>query len=151
MRMNYVSHSVEDTRLLAREQAFELTRNYEGRPIIIALEGELGAGKTTFTQAFAAALGVGDRVKSPTFVLMKQYDLETVPGYHHLYHLDCYRLNNGAELYPLGIQDILENHGNIVLIEWSERVAAILPSGRLVVHIDHIAEHIRNIHIYKKE
>ena len=149
--MIYVSHSVEDTRLLGREQALELTRSYEGSPIVIALEGELGAGKTTFVQAFAAGLGVADRVKSPTFVLMKDYELESTPGYHHLYHLDCYRLNGPSDLYVLGASELLTQFGSIVLVEWAERVAGILPRGHLVVHIDHIAEHIRNIHIYKKE
>ncbi len=143
--MMYVSHSPEDTQRFAREQAMLFTREGEGHPIVIALEGELGAGKTTFTQAFAEALGVHEHVKSPTFVLMKHYHIVGVPKYHTLYHLDCYRLNSSADLLPLGTGDIIHLPGTIILIEWAERVADILPRNHWVVHIDHIAEQERNI------
>ena len=143
--MHYTSHSVEDTRLFAKEQALEFTRKYEGTPLVIALEGELGAGKTTFTQAFAEVLGVKETLKSPTFVLMKQYELHGVPFYSTLYHIDCYRINDVGELHIPGFDEMFRMHGNIVLIEWAERVRAILPNKHLVIHIDHVSEHIRNI------
>ena len=145
--MLYVSHDTGETRRLAGEQARELIKLYGGRPLVIALEGELGAGKTTFVQAFTEVLGVKDKVKSPTFVLMKDYELTGVPGYRHLYHLDCYRLNEAKDLEPLGVKEILNTSGNIILIEWAERVKEILPAKRLVIHIDHITEHTRNITI----
>ena len=146
-RMTYLSHSPEDTQEFARKQALRLVEESSGQPIVIALEGELGAGKTTFTQAFATVLGVHENVKSPTFVLMKHYKLTNVINYHTLYHLDCYRLNNSADLLSLGTSDIIQRAGNIVLIEWAERVADILPKSHWVVHIDHVAEHDRNIKI----
>ena len=146
-RMMYVSQSPEDTQRLAKEQAVLLSKQGEGKPLIIALEGELGAGKTTFTQAFAEALGAAEHLKSPTFVLMKHYSISAVAGYHTLYHLDCYRLNGSADLGPLGVKEILQQEGAIVLIEWAERVADILPRNHWVIHIDHIAEHERNISI----
>lgn len=144
-RMKYVSHSPEETQQFAREQALLLSKQGGGEPLIIALEGELGAGKTTFTQAFAEALGVAEHLKSPTFVLMKHYVLKDVPGYTTLYHLDCYRLNGAADLGPLGVAEIIARPGTIVLIEWAERVADILPRNHWVIHIDHVAEHERNI------
>lgn len=143
----YVSHGTDETQQIARKYAAELITRHHGEPIIIALEGELGAGKTTFTQAFIAALGVEERVKSPTFVLMKEYPLMATPGYHALYHLDCYRLRDSKDLIPLGIEKILMTKGVIVLIEWAERVEDILPRNKIVVHIDHIAEQTRNIKI----
>ncbi|MEK9158299.1 MAG: tRNA (adenosine(37)-N6)-threonylcarbamoyltransferase complex ATPase subunit type 1 TsaE [Patescibacteria group bacterium] len=146
--MNYVSHSPEDTQLFAREEAWRLTRELEGEPIVIVLEGELGAGKTTFAQAFAEALGVRDHIKSPTFVVMKNYHIDGTPGYKEFYHLDCYRLNEASDLIKLGGEEIMYEPGNIVLIEWAERVSAILPEKHLVVHIDHIAEHKRNINTH---
>ena len=146
--MTYLSPSPEDTQKFAHEQAIELTREGDGKSIVIALEGELGAGKTTFTQAFAEALGVHERLRSPTFVLMKHYTIKPITNNQQLttlYHLDCYRLKDSKDLEPLGIEDILNNPKNIVLIEWAERVADILPRNHWVVHIDHIAEQERNI------
>ena len=148
-RMTYLSHSPEDTQNFARLQALRFVKESVGEPIIIALEGELGAGKTTFTQSFASALGIHEHVKSPTFVLMKQYQLINVVNYHTLYHLDCYRLNTSVDLLPLGTNDIIHQKGTIVLIEWAERVADILPRNHWVIHIDHISEHQRNITVTK--
>jgi len=147
--MIHISHSPEDTQKFAKEQALELTRVGKGQPIVIALEGELGAGKTTFTQAFAEALGVQEHLKSPTFVLMKHYHIINAPNYHTLYHLDCYRLNSSVDLLPLGTRDTIHLPGTIILIEWAERVADILPKNHWVVHIDHIAEQERNITVTK--
>ena len=150
-RMTYLSHSPEDTQNFAITQALRLVKESAGKPIVIALEGELGAGKTTFTQAFATVLSVHENIKSPTFVLMKHYKLTNVINYHTLYHLDCYRLNNSADLLPLGTGDIIQRAGNIVLIEWAERVADILPKSHWVIHIDHVSEQERNITMSKKE
>ena len=149
--MIYHSHSPEDTQRFAREQALRLVQEGAGEPVVIALEGELGAGKTTFVQSFAEALGVKEHLKSPTFVLMKHYHLANVPKYQALYHLDCYRLNSSADLFPLGIGDIIHLPGTIILIEWAERVVDILPRNHWVIHIDHIAEQERNILITKRE
>jgi len=148
-RMTHLSHSPEETQQFAREQALRLVEEGDGQPIIIALEGELGAGKTTFTQAFAEALGVKHHLKSPTFVLMKHYQIVGVPNYHMLYHFDCYRLNNSADLIPLGTGDILHFPGTVVLMEWAERVADILPRNHWVIHMDHVSEQERNISIEK--
>jgi len=149
-RMTYLSHSPEDTQRFAKEQALELTRIGNGEPIVVALEGELGAGKTTFTQAFAEALGVHEHLKSPTFVLLKHYELR-ITNYEFLYHIDCYRLKDSQDLKVLGIEEILGNSKNIVLIEWAERVADILPKNHWVIHIDHISEQERNITVTKSD
>lgn len=143
--MQYLSHSPEETQQFAREEALRLVGEGAGQPIVIALEGELGAGKTTFTQAFAEALGVHEHLKSPTFVLMKHYKITGAPKYHTLYHLDCYRLNSSADLIPLGTRDTIHLPGTIILIEWAERVKDILPRNHWVIHIDHVSEQERNI------
>ncbi len=128
--------------------AEQFTTKHAGAPLVIALEGDLGAGKTTFTQAFAKALGVAKQLKSPTFVLMKHYALHDVPGYSTLYHLDCYRLQNPKDLEPLGVEHILKQPGNIVLIEWAERVKDVLPPEHIRIQIEHSTEQERNIHIH---
>ena len=145
--MKHVSHDVLETQKIARVLAEQLVKKCAGKPIVIALEGELGAGKTIFVQAFAEALGVPHRLKSPTFVLMKHYQLHNVAGYEDLYHLDCYRLQDAKDLIDLSIEDILNKGGNIVLIEWAERVAKILPIERITIFINHIDETTREISI----
>lgn len=99
---------------------------------IIALHGDLGAGKTTFTQAVADAFGVQSEVVSPTFVIQKRYSLEDQP-FAQLIHIDAYRLEGAEELRVLGWEDIKRDPTNVVLIEWPEHVEGLL--GEDVVHI----------------
>jgi len=97
------------------------------RATLVTLSGELGAGKTAFSQAIASALGVEEHVTSPTFVLEKVYELPPEAAFKKLVHIDAYRLGAGAELGALGFSSLLEDGGNLVLLEWPERVADALP------------------------
>lgn len=115
---------------------------------VIALEGELGAGKTTLVQSIAKHLGVKEFIKSPTFVLMKQYKFKNQQlPVCNLYHLDCYRLRDEKDLETLGLKKIFDDKENLVLIEWSDRVQKILPLPHMTIHIDHIGENKRRIAI----
>jgi tRNA threonylcarbamoyladenosine biosynthesis protein TsaE len=97
----------------------------------IALSGTLGAGKTRFVQAFAAALGVPRaEVVSPTFVLCQQY-----AGERTIYHLDAYRIQDEDEFAELGPDEMFAENA-LVLIEWAERVASCLPAERLDIEIE---------------
>ena len=98
---------------------------------VILLEGDLGAGKTTFTQGMARALGVAGAVTSPTFVLMNIYPTE--PGFD-LVHVDVYRLDRLSEVVDLALPEMLED-GSVVVVEWGERAAAALPGPHLRVSI----------------
>ena len=101
---------------------------------LVTLSGELGAGKTAFTKAVARSLGVEDIVNSPTFVLEKIYVLPNGQPFKHLVHIDAYRLEKGAELAPLGFDELMQDAGNLILLEWPEKVAGALPApaARLV-------------------
>jgi tRNA threonylcarbamoyladenosine biosynthesis protein TsaE len=92
---------------------------------VIALTGNLGAGKTTFVQGIAQGLGINDRVTSPTFILMRSYSNQTLT----LYHLDMYRLedNFDEEVRNLGLKDIWGKPDTIVIIEWAEKIKHLLP------------------------
>jgi tRNA threonylcarbamoyladenosine biosynthesis protein TsaE len=95
---------------------------------VLALAGDLGAGKTTFVQGIAAGLGITAAVTSPTFVLVNSYRL---PGGARLQHADCYRLKDAPlEMWDIGLADLLEGD-DIVVIEWSDRIPGLLPAERL--------------------
>jgi len=94
---------------------------------VIALAGELGAGKTTFARAFIAARGGAEEVPSPTFTLVQVYELSGAS----VWHFDCYRLRDPEEAWELGIEDAFRD--GISLIEWPERLGALLPARRLEI------------------
>lgn len=146
-QMQLISRSIAQTNQIARDLAQKILKNRSrGHAVVIALEGELGAGKTTFVKAFARALGIKSHITSPTFVLMKRYQLPTT-NYQLLFHIDAYRLKNYRDLLPLGVKETIAEPTNIILIEWSERVKPILPKNHIKVHIDHITEKERRIKI----
>ena len=95
---------------------------------LVTLSGELGAGKTSFAQGVARALGVTDAVTSPTFVLEKVYELPPDQKFGRLVHIDAYRLAGGSDLTSLDFDEILRDSANLVLLEWPERVAGALPA-----------------------
>ncbi|MDR0964177.1 MAG: tRNA (adenosine(37)-N6)-threonylcarbamoyltransferase complex ATPase subunit type 1 TsaE [Clostridium sp.] len=96
-----------------------------------ALCGDLGVGKTVFSQGFAAGLGVREVVTSPTFTIMQPYESGRMP----FYHFDCYRISSIAEMDDLGYEEFFYGDG-VCLVEWSERIEAILPANRIVVLIE---------------
>jgi tRNA threonylcarbamoyladenosine biosynthesis protein TsaE len=96
---------------------------------VLVLAGDLGAGKTTFTQGFARGLGVDEPVTSPTFTLAQQYD-----GRLRVHHLDVYRLEQLAEVDDLGLAELLDD-GGVVLIEWGDAILGVLPNDYLEVRL----------------
>jgi tRNA threonylcarbamoyladenosine biosynthesis protein TsaE len=116
------------------------------KAFILALEGDLGAGKTTFIQGLAEGLGVKENVLSPTFVILKEFSL-SLENYRHLYHIDVYRLKNSEELLELGIEDLINNPENIIVIEWADKVRDILPSDVSWLRFKNEGEENRNIKI----
>lgn len=107
---------------------------------VICLQGELGAGKTTFVQGMAQGWGSLDGATSPTFVLVNEYRR---PDGAHLFHLDAYRLESAAEGEELDIER-LTSEGALV-VEWPERVEAALPKEDLWITMEHVAEEQRRI------
>ena len=103
----------------------------------VALEGDLGAGKTTLARAVLRALGTGETVPSPTFTLVQRYDLPRFP----VSHFDLYRIEREAELEELGLDDALAD--GAALIEWPERAGSRLPADALHVHFSIVEETIR--------
>ena len=129
--------SVEETWELAKELAKELKPGD-----IVCLEGDLGAGKTTFTQGLAAALGVPGRVTSPTFCIVQEHQSPDVL----LVHMDLYRLHGEEDVEAIGWEDYL-SRGAILAVEWPERAGSLLPPTARHVGFHHLGEERRRITI----
>jgi tRNA threonylcarbamoyladenosine biosynthesis protein TsaE len=104
-------------------------------PVVVALHGDLGAGKTTTIQAIVRGAGANDDVTSPTYALVHEYRVGAVP----LYHIDLYRLANPSELTNIGWDDIIGADA-IVLVEWPERAGTRLPRERLDIRLDEVPD-----------
>lgn len=109
---------------------------------VVFLEGDLGAGKTTFTRYFARALGVTGRVKSPTYALLESYELPSnTAKIQQFHHFDLYRLAEPREWFSAGFNEYLSAAG-VVFIEWAEKAAGALPAPTLVVQLSHVDEFV---------
>lgn len=121
--------------------------DHQSGATVLGLSGDLGAGKTTFTQQLAGLLGVKESVASPTFVIEKVYDLAEpyLFGFKKLIHIDAYRLDSGGELLSLGFKELLNSPHNLIIIEWPERVADVLPSTTKILKFKFINETTREV------
>jgi len=144
--MEILTKSAEETKKFGEKIAADLKKNNQSGTVV-ALEGNLGSGKTTFSQGFALGLGVADRIISPTFILMKKYGLES----GDFYHIDLYRLEENVEkeVQNLGLFEIWKDPKNIILIEWAERIERILPEGTIKIRFEVLDEFERKITIEK--
>lgn len=135
---------LDEIEQIAEGILIEARKNKSKRANVIALYGDLGAGKTTTTKEIAKQLGIKNNVISPTFVIMKKYQTQDV-DFKNLIHIDAYRLEKKEELDVLGWQELIENKYNLVIIEWPEKVPGSLPNDVLNVSLDHKDETTRNI------
>ena len=123
--MEWITHSPAETEALGARLAEALDA---GR--VVAFTGDLGAGKTAFVSGMARALGVEERVTSPTFTIVNEYEGGRLP----LFHFDMYRLGSADELFDIGWEDYLARKG-VCAVEWSENVSDALEEGTLSVEI----------------
>ena len=102
---------------------------------IICLDGDLGVGKTVFTQGFAKGLGIDEAVNSPTFTIIQEYDEGRLP----LYHFDVYRIGDPEEMYEIGYEDYFYGQG-VCLIEWAKLIEELIPDEAKIVLIEKTLE-----------
>ena len=135
MKKSIHSDSLKATQHIAKELAKTILKERQRKSaLVLALQGELGAGKTSFVQGLARGLGVKQNVLSPTFLIIKKYEILNT---RYFYHVDCYRLKNAKELLELEWKEIIENPQNIVAIEWADHVKSIIPKDALWVSFSH--------------
>lgn len=149
MTKKFLTKSAEETQKLGESFAKRLIKKRAGRTaVVLALEGDLGGGKTTFVQGLTRGLGLKDSITSPSFVLIRRYPIEfQVSSFmiYDLYHIDCYRLNKPWQLQELGFEEIINNPKNIVVIEWAESVEEIMPKDKTVIKFEWVDENKRKI------
>ena len=136
--LDFFTRSPEQTRRIGMRLGAQLKAGDA-----ICLQGDLGAGKTTFTQGLAQGWGSIDSVSSPTFVLVNTYRR---PNGERLFHLDAYRLESIPEAEELDLDSMLEE--GALIVEWPERLGILIPEERLHVQINHIAEEHRQMRIH---
>ena len=128
--MERYSASEQETEAIGREMAQRLAPG-----AVVAFTGDLGAGKTAFVRGMAQGLGISQRVTSPTFTIVNEYE-----GPTPLFHFDMYRLSGSEDLFDIGWEDYL-SRGGVCAVEWSEQVADALPEGTVYVTLTRHPEH----------
>lgn len=142
MAEKIITNSAEETKELAAKLVAELKTG-----AVITLEGDLGAGKTTFAQGVGEALGI-KRMTSPTYTLIRDYPVEEKGfGIDRLYHIDLYRLETAEEVFQLGLNELWFSPKHLLLIEWPEKTGGILPTPRIEIKIKKMAGDKREIEI----
>lgn len=113
--------------------------------LVIALKGDLGAGKTTFTQELGKSLGISNVITSPTFTIMKQYEISH-PNFDWLVHIDAYRIESEKEVQAINIKNFIEKPRAIVCIEWPEQIPSTVPKEAVFVSL-FIKEEVRDMRV----
>lgn len=151
-----ISNSAKETEEIGKNFAKFLNPNFIS-PIVVSLEGELGGGKTTFVKGFAFALGIDEMVKSPTFVIMKKYQIKAESRkskvkevnknlkFKNFYHFDCYRVHEAEDISELGWKEIIRNPENIIMAEWGDKIKKILPKNYIRIKFKFIDKNKRKI------
>ena len=142
MKIQIISNSAESTMLVAEKFGKSLFA-----PCVVALSGDLGAGKTTFSKGVARGLGIKENITSPTFTILNEYQ-----GKEQLFHFDLYRLADTEEFYAMGFEEFfdLTTLKGITLVEWAENCPGILPERRYQITISKQGDNKRLIEIEPK-
>lgn len=166
MIKKYLTKSAKESQKLGENFALRFysgqakNKNRKGA-LVLGLNGDLGSGKTTFLQGFAKGLGIKEKILSPTFVIMKKFQIPRPKGYPELqtntkykiqntkyfYHIDCYRINKPEEILELGFKEIISNPKNIVAIEWFQKIKKVLTKSAIFVKFNFVDKNTRAIDI----
>lgn len=174
MKKILITKSFLETQGLGRRMARECLKFPQIRgkkALILALQGNLGGGKTTFVQGFAKGLGIKEKVLSPTFIIMRKFQIPKskfqtpnsktklatgqanskfqIPKFKYFYHLDCYRIQKPKEIMDLGFKELIAHPENIVTIEWAEKIKKLLPKEAIFLNFVFVDKNTRKIIVKK--
>lgn len=141
--LEYISHSAIETEKIGEDFAKQLKPG-----TVLAMFGDLGSGKTTFTKGLARGLGISARITSPTYVLMRDYDLPQQDN-AQLHHLDLYRLHSSDELKSLNLDELVNQEKNIFVIEWAEKASEKELKNAIKISFEVIGENDRKITVVR--
>lgn len=142
----FITKSLEETSEFAKLWLESLDISNDGA-MIVGLYGNLGSGKTTFTQSVARHLGIKESITSPTFVIEKIYETDMNAKFKRLIHIDAYRLTGGRELQVLNFEELVSNSNNLIIIEWPENVIDILPENHHKIFCNFVDETTRKYEV----
>lgn len=126
-----------------------IKNNKSEEATVLALHGDLGAGKTTLTQNISEVLRIDNCVNSPTFVIQKKYEIYS-GEFKNLIHIDAYRISSSDEMKVLDFDKELKNKDNLIIIEWPGNIKNIIPNDVINIYIDHVSEDVRSIRIERR-
>ena len=143
MKNKLTLSSLEDTKKLGQELAKEILKRKGEAAFVVFLDGDLGTGKTTLVKEIIFALGVKEKVKSPTFTIIEPYELNN----ENIYHVDLYRIIDPTELEIIGLREYLNESKAIIFIEWPEKSYGYLKKFDLKISLKHLSENERKCRI----
>ena len=143
MKNKLTLSSLEDTKKLGQELAKEILKRKGEAAFVVFLDGDLGTGKTTLVKEVIFALGVKEKVKSPTFTIIEPYELNN----ENIYHVDLYRIIDPTELEIIGLREYLNESKAIIFIEWPEKSYGYLKKFDLKISLKHLSENERKCRI----
>ena len=152
MEKVFITKSPEQTKKLGEIFAKVFQKlMFKNQALVLGLEGDLGGGKTTFVQGFARGLKIKEKILSPTFILIKKFDIKYQTfSFKHFYHIDCYRIEDPKEILNLDFKKIINDPKNVVLIEWADKIQKILPKKTFFLKFEFLGRKKRRISFYLK-
>lgn len=147
MMRDFYSGKMVQNITTSEKQTFDLARDYASRlqgGEVVALQGDLGAGKTVFVKGLAQGLGCQKNISSPTFVLMKVYGINS-SSIKYFCHVDAYRINSEEDLLAIGLQDYLGREDTVTVLEWAEKITGIIPKKSQKIKIEYLSEFQREL------
>lgn len=143
--MEVISKNLEETHKFASLFLEYISKRKGPKAMVVGLKGDLGSGKTTFTQFIAQELDIEEGVTSPTFVILKKYRIKKDFSFSTLVHIDAYRLESGEDLKALSFETELGDPNNLIFLEWPENVEEALPKDMMTLSFETINENTRKI------
>ena len=150
MEKIFHTKNLKETQNLSKKVIEIAKKQSSKNAAVLGLLGDLGGGKTSFTQGLAKNLGIKKDILSPTFILMQSYGIKksSLP-WKNFYHLDAYRVKSSKEILKLGFEEIIKNNQNIVVVEWADIIKDIMPKNTLWIEFQWPDENERKIILHR--